>query len=170
MHSITKPTKLAEHSAPPLLFPFLDLKAEYALMKEEIRAAVDKVLESQQFIMGPPVRELEAEVAALVGCRFALGCASGSDALLLALMALGVGSGDEVITSPFTFVATAGSISRLMAKPVLSTLIPKPTAWMRSNLKPPSPAEPRRLSRFIFSDCQLRWKPSPRSRAHIECQ
>jgi dTDP-4-amino-4,6-dideoxygalactose transaminase len=125
MHSITKPTKLAEHSAPPLLFPFLDLKAEYALMKEEIRAAVDKVLESQQFIMGPPARELEAEVAAVVGCRFALGCASGSDALLLALMALGVGSGDEVITSPFTFVATAGSISRLGAKPVFIDIDPE---------------------------------------------
>ena len=125
MHSITKPTKLAEHSAPALLFPFLDLKAEYALMKEEIRAAVDKVLESQQFIMGPPVRELESEFAALVGCRFALGCASGSDALLLTLMALGVGYGDEVVTSPFTFVATAGSISRLGAKPVFIDIDPE---------------------------------------------
>ena len=105
-------------SAPKLLFPFLDLKAEYATMKEEIGTAVEKVLESQQFIMGPEVRQLEAEIAAFVGSRFALGCASGSDALLLALMALGVDSGDEVITPPFTFVATAGSISRLKARPV----------------------------------------------------
>ena len=85
-------------------------------MKEEIGTAVEKVLESQQFIMGPEVRQLEAEIAAFIGSRFALGCASGSDALLLALMALGVDSGDEVITPPFTFVATAGSISRLQGQ------------------------------------------------------
>lgn len=87
-------------------------------MKDEIQAAVARVLESQQFIMGPEVGKLEAEIAALVGCRYAIGCASGSDALLLVLMALGVDSGDEVIAPPFTFVATAGSISRLKAKPV----------------------------------------------------
>ncbi len=104
--------------AAKLLFPFLDLKAEYATMKEDIRAAVDKVLESQQFIMGPEVKRLEAEIAAFIGSSFAISCASGSDALLLVLMALGVDSGDEVITPPFTFVATAGSISRLKAKPV----------------------------------------------------
>jgi dTDP-4-amino-4,6-dideoxygalactose transaminase len=101
-----------------LRFPFLDLKAEYATMKDEIQAGVARVLESQQFIMGPEVGKLEAEIAARAGCRFAIGCASGSDALLLALMALGVDSGDEVIAPPFTFVATAGSISRLKAKPV----------------------------------------------------
>ena len=115
--SLAKPPS-PHPSAPKLLFPFLDLKAEYATMKEEIGTAVEKVLESQQFIMGPEVRQLEAEIAAFVGSRFALGCASGSDALLLALMALGVDSGDEVITPPFTFVATAGSISRLKARPV----------------------------------------------------
>jgi dTDP-4-amino-4,6-dideoxygalactose transaminase len=101
-----------------MLFPFLDLKAEYATMKEDIRAAVDKVLESQQFIMGPEVKQLEAEIAAFIGSGFAVACASGSDALLLAVMALGVDSGNEIITPPFTFVATAGSISRLKAKPV----------------------------------------------------
>jgi dTDP-4-amino-4,6-dideoxygalactose transaminase len=105
-------------SQPSLLFPFLDLKAEYATMREDIRSAVDRVLESQQFIMGPEVRQLEAEVAAFTGSSFAIACASGSDALLLSLMALGIDSGDEVITPPFTFVATAGSISRLKAKPV----------------------------------------------------
>jgi dTDP-4-amino-4,6-dideoxygalactose transaminase len=109
---------LAGSGVPNLLFPFLDLKAEYATMKAEIQTAIEKVLESQQFIMGPQVRELEAEVADLIGCGFAVACASGSDAILLALMALGVDSGDEVITTPFTFVATAGSISRLKAKPV----------------------------------------------------
>jgi len=108
-----------------MLFPFLDLKAEYATMREEIRAAVDKVLESQLFIMGPEVRQLEAEIAAYVGSHFAIGCASGSDAILLALMALRIGPGDEVITPPFTFVATAGSIARLQATPVFVDIDPK---------------------------------------------
>jgi dTDP-4-amino-4,6-dideoxygalactose transaminase len=103
---------------PELRLPFLDLRAEYAIMKEEIQAAVERVLESQQFILGPEVRELESEIAALIGCRFAVACASGSDALLLALMALDVDSLDQVITTPFTFVATAGSIARLKARPV----------------------------------------------------
>jgi dTDP-4-amino-4,6-dideoxygalactose transaminase len=121
--SLAKPTSLDQ--TPKMVFPFLDLKAEYAIMKDGIRAAVDRVLESQQFIMGPEVRQLEAEIAAFVGSGFALGCASGSDALLLALMALGVESGDEVITPPFTFVATAGSISRLKAKPVFVDIEPE---------------------------------------------
>lgn len=116
--SLAKSLPASDHSAPNLRFPFLDLKAEYATMKEEIGTAVEKVLESQQFIMGPEVRQLEDEIAAFIGSHFALGCASGSDALLLALMALGVDAGDEVITPPFTFVATAGSISRLKARPV----------------------------------------------------
>ena len=125
MQTTPSTSRTADHSAPDLLFPFLDLKSEYAVMKAEIDAAVEKVLESQQFIMGPAVRELEAEIASLIGCRFALGCASGSDALLLALMALGVDSGDEVITAPFTFVATAGSIARLKAKPVFVDIDPE---------------------------------------------
>ena len=87
-------------------------------MKDEVLAAVQSVLESQHFIMGPEVEKLESEVAKFIGCTFAMGCASGSDALLLALMSAGVDSGDEVITTPFTFVATAGSIARLKAKPV----------------------------------------------------
>ena len=117
------PSSVESRATSPL-FPFLDLKAEYAEMKAEIRAAVDKVLESQQFIMGPQVREFESEIAALVGSKFALGCASGSDALLLPLMALGIDSGDEVVTTPFTFVATAGTISRLKAKPVFVDIDP----------------------------------------------
>ena len=116
--STIKSPPSAGHSAPKMIFPFLDLKAEYATMKGDIRAAVDKVLESQQFIMGPEVKQLEAKIAAFIGSGFANACASGSDALLLALMALGVDSGDEVITPPFTFFATAGSIARLKAKPV----------------------------------------------------
>jgi dTDP-4-amino-4,6-dideoxygalactose transaminase len=116
--SLSKPPLSPDRSLPKLLFPFLDLKAEYATMKEDIRAAVNQVLDSQQFIMGPAVKQLETQMASFIDCSFAVSCASGSDALLLALMALGVGSDDEVITPPFTFVATAGSISRLKARPV----------------------------------------------------
>jgi dTDP-4-amino-4,6-dideoxygalactose transaminase len=111
-------TASPERGSCEYLFPLVDLKAQFATIKEEVLAAVTAVLESQHFIMGPEVEKLEAEVAKLIGCSFAVSCASGSDALLLALMALGVDSGDEVITTPFTFVATAGSIARLKAKPV----------------------------------------------------
>jgi dTDP-4-amino-4,6-dideoxygalactose transaminase len=115
----------SESRARKQLFPFLDLKAEYATIKEQTLAAVQSVLESQHFIMGPEVEKLETEVAKLLGCAFAIGCASGSDALLLSLMSAGVDSGDEVITTPFTFVATAGSIARLKAKPVFVDIDPK---------------------------------------------
>ncbi len=114
----------AAPAARELQFPFLDLKAEFASIRAEILPAVERVLESQQFILGPEVEALEADVAGLVGCRYAIGCASGSDALLLALMALEIGAGDEVITTPFTFVATVGSIARLGARPVLVDVSP----------------------------------------------
>jgi dTDP-4-amino-4,6-dideoxygalactose transaminase len=106
------------------LFPFLDLKAQYATIAEEVAACIAKVLESQQLILGPDVQSLETELAAFVGCKYCIGCASGSDALLLALMALEIGAGDEVITTPFTFVATAGSIARLQAIPVFVDIDP----------------------------------------------
>ncbi|HET9866928.1 MAG TPA: aminotransferase class I/II-fold pyridoxal phosphate-dependent enzyme, partial [Nitrospira sp.] len=98
--------------------PLLDLKAQYRAIKAEIMAAMEAVCDEQGFVLGPRVAEFEAAMARYVGSRHAIGCASGSDALLLALMALGVKSGDEVITVPFTFFATAGAISRLGAKPV----------------------------------------------------
>ena len=101
-----------------LLFPMLDLRAQFRSIREEVMAAVARVMEEQQFILGPEVSALEQELAQELGARFVVSCASGSDALLLALMALGVGPGDEVITPAFTFVATAGSIARLGAKPV----------------------------------------------------
>jgi len=99
-------------------FPFLDLKAQFVGIRAEVLAAVIRVLESQHFILGPDVEALEQDMARLVGSQSAVGCASGSDALLLALMALEIGPRDEVITTPFTFVATAGSIARLGARPV----------------------------------------------------
>ena len=122
MQSRTASGIAAATSAP---FPFLDLQAEYALMAPDILSAVEKVLRSQQFILGPEVGELEREVAKLAGCRFAVACASGTDALLLSLMALGVGPGDEVITTPFTFVATAGSVAQLQARPVFVDIDPE---------------------------------------------
>ncbi len=108
-----------------LSFPFLDLKAQYALIKEEVMASLARVMESQQLILGPDVQAFEEEIAAYVGAGLAVGCASGSDALLLALLAAEIGPGDEVITTPFTFVATAGSVVRVGAKPVFVDIEPE---------------------------------------------
>jgi len=111
------PAKVISAAVQP--FPLVDLKAQYRTIKLDVDAAIQRVMESQHFILGPEVNNFEKEIAAYCGSQFALACASGSDALLLALMALEVGSGDEVVTTPFTFVATAGAIARLGARPVL---------------------------------------------------
>jgi dTDP-4-amino-4,6-dideoxygalactose transaminase len=104
--------------------PLLDLKAQYRTIKPEIMAAIEAVCDEQGFILGPRVVELEQALAKYVGANHAVGCASGTDAILLSLMAVGVGQGDEVITAPFTFFSTAGSISRLGAKPVFVDIKP----------------------------------------------
>jgi len=114
----------SETKAPSAAFPFLDLRAQYLTIRDEIAQATAGVFENQHFILGEEVRLFENEVAAFLGAKHAIGCASGSDALVLALMACGVGPGDEVITSAFTFVATAGAIARVGAMPVFADVDP----------------------------------------------
>lgn len=104
--------------------PLLDLKAQYAAIRDEIAPAIDAVMSSQYFINGPEVKELEGLVAEYCGCAAAVGVSSGTDALLCSLMTLGIGRGDEVITTPYTFFATVGSIWRVRAKPVLVDIEP----------------------------------------------
>jgi len=97
---------------------FLDLKAQYKSIQDEINHKISEVLSSQIFILGPEVEELEREIASYSKVKLAVGVSSGSDALIISQMALGIGEGDVVITTPFTFFATAGSVARLKAKPV----------------------------------------------------
>ncbi|MDF1503141.1 DegT/DnrJ/EryC1/StrS family aminotransferase [Roseisolibacter sp. H3M3-2] len=105
--------------------PLLDLRAQHATIRDDVIAAMLKVVDDQAFILGEPVSQLECEVAGLSHTKYAVGCANGTDALLLALRALDVGHGDEVVTSPFTFFATAGTIHNAGAKPVFVDIEPR---------------------------------------------
>ena len=125
--------------------PLLDLKAQYATVKTEIEQAIREVCDSQYFVLGPRVAELDERIAAYSRTSFGIGVSSGTDALLIALMALDVGPGDEVITSPYSFFATAGVIARLGARPVFCDIDSK-----TFNLAPSAVHE------FIASDCVRR--------------
>lgn len=105
--------------------PLLDLQAQYVSLRDDLHQAVERVMSSQRFVLGDEVRGLENSIAGYCQTRHAIGCASGSDALLLALMALDVKAGDEVITTPFSFFATAASITRLGARPVFVDIEPQ---------------------------------------------
>src|SRR5262249_50329547 len=104
--------------------PLLDLKPQYEPLAAEIQAAIGRVCASQHFILGEEVRALEASVAGYSHCRYGVGVSSRTDALLLALMGLGIGAGDAVITSPFPFFATAGTIARSGARPLFCDIDP----------------------------------------------
>jgi dTDP-4-amino-4,6-dideoxygalactose transaminase len=122
--------------------PLLDLKAQFAQIRAEVIPAIEHVCASQQFILGEHVRALEAEIAQYCDASAGVGVSSGTDALLLALMALGIGAGDEVITSPFTFFATAGTIARVGARPVFCDIDPE-----NFNLSPAA------VQAFIDDEC-----------------
>ena len=104
--------------------PMLDLKAQYASIKNEVNERVLAVLASQSFILGAEVSALETEIASYSGARFGVGVSSGSDALIISLMALCIGAGDAVVTTPFTFFATAGAIARLGARTIFCDIDP----------------------------------------------
>jgi dTDP-4-amino-4,6-dideoxygalactose transaminase len=125
--------------------PLLDLKAQFAQIRAEVMPVIDQVCASQHFILGEHVRALEEEVARYCGAPAGIGVSSGTDALLLALMALNIGAGDEVITSPFTFFATAGTIARTGARPVFCDIDP-----VTFNLAPAA------VQSFIESQCSVR--------------
>ncbi len=105
--------------------PLLDLKAQHATIRDDVVRAMMKVVDDQAFILGTPVTQLESELALLSRARFAIGCANGTDALLIALRALDIGRGDEVVTTPFTFFATAGTIHNVGATPVFVDIDPR---------------------------------------------
>ncbi|MFZ9088676.1 MAG: DegT/DnrJ/EryC1/StrS family aminotransferase [Planctomycetaceae bacterium] len=115
----------SEPSDPGFPVPFIDLTAQYRTIRSEVREAVDACFESQAYVLGTEVQCLEEEIAGYCDSQFAIGCASGTDALILSLMAAGIGPGDEVITSPFTFFASVSSIHRMGATPVLADIDPE---------------------------------------------
>ncbi|MFI4909728.1 MAG: DegT/DnrJ/EryC1/StrS family aminotransferase [Steroidobacterales bacterium] len=135
--------------------PMLDLTQQYQKIAAEVQAAITRVCRSQQFILGAEVRQLELSLARYTGCEHGIGVSSGTDALLLALMALGIGQGDEVITSAFTFFATGGTIARVGARPVFCDI-----DGDTFNLSP------ARVEEFIARECEVRGEGPVRQVIH----
>src|SRR5258707_5026047 len=121
---MSSPEKRPENSPASPRFDFLDLRAQFSTIRDEVMQAVAQVFESQHFILGPEVTLLEDEIAAMLASKSAIGCASGTDALILSLLSAGIGQADEVTTTPFSFIATAGSIAYVGAKPVFVDIDP----------------------------------------------
>lgn len=117
-------TSTTTHTRCILGIPFIDLKAQYRRIESDIKAGIDAVLEHGKYIMGPEIKQFEAEAAQYIGAKHALSCGSGTDALMLALMALGIGQGDAVFCPPFTFMATAETIALTGATPVFVDIDP----------------------------------------------
>src|SRR5580704_3231892 len=130
---------------PTMQVPLLDLKPQYASLRTEALAAIERVCASQHFILGPEVTKLEKDIAAYSQCKFGIGVSSGTDALLLALMALDIGAGHEVITTPYTFFATAGTIARTGARPTFCDIDP-----VTFNL------DPQAVATFLTRGCEVR--------------
>jgi len=141
----TPVTMVNSKSLNSVVVPLLDLTAQYRLIADDIKAAMEEVVASQQFILGPKVHALEEAIAEYCQCEHGVGVSSGSDALLVALMALDVGVGHEVITTPFTFIATGGAIARVGARPLFCDIDP-----VTYNLSPQS------VQAFIDNQCELK--------------
>jgi dTDP-4-amino-4,6-dideoxygalactose transaminase len=135
--------------------PLLDLTQQYAKIAAEVQSAIERVCRSQHFILGAEVKQLELSLARYTGCAHGIGVSSGTDALLLALMALGIGQGDEVITSTFTFFATAGTIARLAARPVFCDID-------RDSFN----LSAARVEEFIARECEVRGEGATRQVIH----
>jgi len=147
------------------MIPFVDLKAQYRAIKTEIDAAITNVLENSQFVLGPEVAAFENEFARYTGGAHAIGLNSGTSALHLAMLAAGIGPGDEVITVPFTFVATTAAIGYIGAKPVFVDIDPSPSPWIRAWPRRPSLRAPRPSYRCTSTASRPISTPSSKWRA-----
>lgn len=139
--------------------PILDLTPEVEALWDELMAAITRVLRSGQFILGPEVEAFEREVAEYLGVKHAIGLNSGTDALVIGLRALGIGPGDEVITTPFTFFATAEAISLAGATPVFVDIDPRTFNINPELIPPPSLPGPRPFCPSTSTADRQKWRP-----------